>query len=124
MATTLMTTVTAAGTATPLTATTLTVGIGLISVVHVRLGRSTGLIVDLLIELTEGVQALPGPYVDGDGKVTSWVGYRNLPEGLENFAPARAYAVTHVVWADRDENDPLNYEIADVVGLVSSATMT
>ena len=113
---------------------------------------------DMLIELTEGVQALPGTavalvvafvgvdeavdliivtdsnaingdnlqaiqtngstlyyYVDGDGKVTSWVGYRNLPEGLENFAPARAYAVTHVVWADRDENDPLNYEIADVV---------
>ena len=54
-------------------------------------------------------------YVNGKGEVTSWVGYRNLPEGLENFAPARAYAVTHVVWADRDENDPLNYEIADVV---------
>ena len=54
-------------------------------------------------------------YVDGDGKVTSWVGYRNLPEGLENFAPARAYAVTHKVWADRDTDDTLDYEIADVV---------
>ena len=56
-------------------------------------------------------------YVDGDGKVTSWVGYQNLPEGLENFSPDRAYAVTHEV-----RNG--DYEIADVVVFESAYAKT
>ena len=60
-------------------------------------------------------------YVDGDGKVTSWVGYQNLPEGLENFSPDRAYAVTHEVW---NGNIPVEYEIADVVVFESAYAKT
>ena len=60
-------------------------------------------------------------YVDGDGKVTSWVGYQNLPEGLENFSPDRAYAVTHEVW---NGNNLVDYEIADVVVFESAYAKT